>query len=193
MEKKLLVNTDNITLIKSDGWDSITSCDFGGKNVTFSGQDNYRHPFRNNTTITSITNCNITNNDGYLMFFGCSNLETFNCDLSNCTRGEAMFSTCYKLSSFTSNLSSIVKGTSMFWGCSFTSFTSDFRSLEQCNMFQDCSQLANVEIIVKATHSGWTQSDFSIPSTAPCNAYRYVDEIGDGLVKITFTSEERTS
>jgi hypothetical protein len=51
------------------------------------------------------------------MFQSCSNLTSFNGDLSSLTHGFGMFDSCSKLTSFTSNLSKLTNGYKMFSGC----------------------------------------------------------------------------
>ena len=86
----------------------------------------------------------ITENSGYdSIFRDCSNLISFNSDLSSLTTGALMFNNCHYLTSFTSDLSSLTDGYSMFTGCwSLTSFTSVLSSLTSgWNMFSGCSNL----------------------------------------------------
>ena len=54
---------------------------------------------------------------GSNMFYGCSNLTSFNSDLSSMTTGSYMFGSCTNLSSFNSDLSSMTTGSNMFNGC----------------------------------------------------------------------------
>lgn len=42
------------------------------------------------------------------MFYGCSNLTSFDIDLSSLTNGDLMFSHCSALTSFDSDLSSLI-------------------------------------------------------------------------------------
>ena len=51
------------------------------------------------------------------MFYGCSNLESFNADLSSLTDGSYMFYGCSNLTSFTSDLSNLTNGKDMFYSC----------------------------------------------------------------------------
>lgn len=51
------------------------------------------------------------------MFYDCSNLTTFNSNLSSLTNGNSMFYYCSKLKSFTSDLSSLTNGYCMFRNC----------------------------------------------------------------------------
>jgi hypothetical protein len=55
--------------------------------------------------------------NGTEMFNGCSNLTTFNADLSSLTDGARMFYDCDSLKTFNSDLSSLTEGDNMFWGC----------------------------------------------------------------------------
>ena len=80
-------------------------------------------------------------NDGYVdyiesrtsMFYNCSNLTTFNSDLSSLTIGQMMFKYCFNLTTFTSDMSSLIDGYGMFHGCTnLTSFISDLSSLTDC-------------------------------------------------------------
>ena len=51
------------------------------------------------------------------MFSGCTNLTSFNGDLSSLTNGTNMFSGCTNLTSFNGDLSSLTNGSGMFSGC----------------------------------------------------------------------------
>ena len=51
------------------------------------------------------------------MFYWCTNLTTFNADLSSLTDGSEMFYDCSNLTSFSSDLSSLTNGRNMFSGC----------------------------------------------------------------------------
>lgn len=55
--------------------------------------------------------------NGFNMFNGCTNLTSFDADLSNLTRGSQMFESCYNLTSFKSDLSSLTSGHNMFYQC----------------------------------------------------------------------------
>lgn len=362
MEKKFDINTDNVVVKKGTGWSDVTAINFGGANVIFSGVNGNTSPFSGNTTITSVTNGNITRTncnylfykdrslvefncnlkdttEGRSMFNSCSSLTTFNSTLDNLqngrvmfgycyaltkfnidmprlTNGEYMFTTCSSLTQFNSSLPSLISGDSMFEGCkALTSFTTDMPSLlsgnymfsgcssllnvdfradnakiasrmfEMCTslqhleidlpaennginclcngcgklesarisipsvvdkiyipfngcsnltdlylyapnaksfyrlgsgercIFENCGKLSNVYIdmrsitnisytftgnntslsnvtlIVNESQSGTVQSDYSIPSTAPCQAHRYVDVLGDGTVRLVFTNK----
>ena len=84
------------------------------------------------------------------MFASCTNLTSFNSDLSSLTNGYMMFSSCTNLTTFNSDLSSLTEGYSMFYGCSaLTSFTSDLSSLTYgYDMFSGCKlDTASVECI----------------------------------------------
>ena len=47
-------------------------------------------------------------------------------------------------------------------------------------------------MVVPSSLSGLTQTDFDIPSTAPSSSYRYVDDLGDNLVRLVFTNTQRS-
>ena len=78
--------------------------------------------------------------NGSLMFAFCSQLTSFNNDLSNLTNGGYMFAFCSSLTTFSSDLSSLVDGYSMFTNCNLTTFTSDLSSLtDGFSMFGGCN------------------------------------------------------
>ena len=90
--------------------------------------------------------------DGEYMFYFCSNLTSFNSDLSSLTNGYSMFYKCSNLTSFSSDsigspvkLSSLTNGNSMFSYCSnLTSFTSDLSSMTNGSwMFNSCTNLTS--------------------------------------------------
>lgn len=83
------------------------------------------------------------NEEGESMFKKCSNLTSFNADLSSLTNGNTMFWSCSNLESFNSNLSNLTTGNSMFWGCrNLTSFSSKLSNLMSgASMFAGCSNL----------------------------------------------------
>lgn len=250
MEREINIKTDKVTVAKGSNshWNNITSIDFGGAEVEFSEQSSTLQPFKGNTTITSITNATITNDNLYDMFNGCSNLTTLNadflattgghfytdqkwggafvdcsklesiddCNFENIVDGGVMFLRCNALTNVTLNLPNatdvnhllgycsqlqnvklnIPKATNLrnlFISCSqLKTISADIRSLvSSSGICKNCSSLEHVELIAKSTNSGWTQSDFSIPSTAPCNTYRYVHKFDyyGTLMKLIFTNE----
>ena len=85
------------------------------------------------------------------MFYYCTNLESFNSDLSSLTNGEYMFNYCYNLTAFSAdssgspvNLSSLTNGSFMFYSCMLESFNSDLSSLTNGpGMFCYCSKLTS--------------------------------------------------
>ena len=83
--------------------------------------------------------------DGEYMFYFCSNLTSFNSDLSSLTNGYSMFYKCSNLTSFASGLSSLTNGYKMFNSCTnLTSFSSDLSSLTNgYSMFYKCSNLTS--------------------------------------------------
>ena len=83
--------------------------------------------------------------DGSRMFEGCSNLASFNSDLSSLANSNYMFQNCSNLTSFSSDLSSLTDGTYMFGSCSnLTSFSSDLSSLTNgSNMFYGCKNITS--------------------------------------------------
>lgn len=60
------------------------------------------------------------------------------------------------------------------------------------NPLSNCPSLQHAELVTKSANSGWTMEDVSY-GTTPILPYRYVDDLGDGLVRLTFTSTERPS
>jgi hypothetical protein len=70
----------------------------------------------------------------------CSNLTSFDSDLTSLENGERMFNGCDKLTTFSSALPSLIDGYQMFNGCyKLTTFTSDLPSLMNgAYMFQSC-------------------------------------------------------
>ena len=86
----------------------------------------------------------ITENSGYdSIFRDCSNLISFNSDMSSLTTASLMFNNCSNLTSFKSDLSSLTHGSNMFWGCyNLTTFASDLSSLvDGSGMFYYCIDL----------------------------------------------------
>ena len=86
---------------------------------------------------------NLTNS--YKMFYDCDNLTSFSSDLPSLTSGNMMFAFCDNLSIFTSDLSNLTKGEWMFFGCAnLTAFNSDLSSLiSGIQMFYDCTNLTS--------------------------------------------------
>lgn len=130
------------------------------------------------------------------MFYGCSSLTSFNIDMPEASSCRYMFCNCSNLQSFRSKTPKLSTPIGMFQGCkNLTSVYIDVLNIHYADyiysMFYSCSNLAYAEIVVKAANSGWTQADFSIPSEAPCQLYKYVDDLGDGTVRLVFTNEER--
>ena len=93
--------------------------------------------------------------DGHRMFRLCSNLTTFNSDLSSLIDGDIMFYQT-NLSEFTTDLSSLTNGWSMFFGCSnLESFTSNLSSLTNgYNMFAGCSNLSEFTVDLSSLQNG---------------------------------------
>lgn len=185
-----------MTVDKVSNWDKVTSIDFGGAKVNFQGNDTVTHPFSGNTAVTSITNVNITNTCDNL-FSNSSNLQLFEGSISN-EFSRYLFSNCISLKSFKGNCPNVGYAESMFQNCSALTYVNfgkfyNHKSIGSHlgNMFGGCNNLQHVEMIVPSNKSGATQSWFSIPTDAPCQAYKYIDNLGDGTVKITFTDKER--
>ena len=90
------------------------------------------------------------------MFYGCSQLTTFNSDLLSLTDGDSMFYSCTNLTSFSSDLSSMTSGSNMFYGCSqLTTFTSDLPSLTYgVYMFSSCSALTSFNTDLSSMTAG---------------------------------------
>ena len=121
--------------------------------------------------------------DGYDMFYECSNLTTFISDLSSLTNGYCMFQRCSNLTTFTSNLSSLNNGYCMFQRCSnLTTFISDLSSLNNgSGMFYDCkldtSSVKNIAETIKNVNDlendeygceeVWKYIDIGIGNTTP--------------------------
>lgn len=206
----------SVTVVASENWSGVTSIDFGGADVLFSGQTYSVHPFSGNTNLVSISNCNITNSDCTFMFGGCSSLSSLSgvefpnltigmdmfigCNLSAVTfgldtlvDGEGMFANS-ALKGFSTSISACTKTSDMFYRCySLQTFSADCQSIVNYqNMFNYCSALTEVQMVVPYSLSGLTQTDFNIPSTAPSSAYRYVDDLGDNLVRLVFTNTQRS-
>lgn len=77
--------------------------------------------------------------DGFEMFYICSNLKSFSSDLSSLKSGDYMFKWCSNLTSFNGDLSSLTDGNSMFSDCHLMSFSSDLSSLTNAyGMFASC-------------------------------------------------------
>ena len=83
--------------------------------------------------------------DGEIMFYGCSDISSFDSDLSSLTNGNRMFYDCTNLSSFISDMISLINAYGMFYNCTnLTSFTSDLISLTYSpNMFYNCTELSS--------------------------------------------------
>lgn len=60
------------------------------------------------------------------------------------------------------------------------------------NPLNNCPALQHAEITTKSANSGWTIEDLAY-GTTPLLQYKYVDDLGDGLVRLTFTAQERPS
>ena len=93
---------------------------------------------------------------GVRMFDHCTNLTSFNYDLSSLTGGNYMFSNCSNLTSFNGDLSSLTSGYYMFEYCrSLTSFNNDMSSVTDCgNMFYYCSNLTSFNGDLRSLTSG---------------------------------------
>ena len=94
--------------------------------------------------------------DGSNMFYGCSNLTTFDSDLSSLTDGDQMFYDCSNLITFTTDLSSLTHGHDMFLYCSkLTTFTADLSSLTTgSDMFYCCSKLTTFDSNLSSLTAG---------------------------------------
>lgn len=208
METKIDV-LDNIVLKNTNkGLSAVTSIDFGGANVEFSGS------FGFGSVITSITNGVITNTDCDSMFENCSGLTSWNVDLPNITNGRKMFSGC-SLTSWNVELQNLTNGFEMFVKCSLSSWATDLPNLTDggmmfascsslisfsanCSaltsydgMFNGCSNITNVQMIVPNALSGKSFTDFTWWSKSL--PYKYVDTIDENTVRLVFTATERTS
>lgn len=218
----------NVTVVASENWSGVTSIDFGGADVLFSGQTSTVHPFSGNTSISSITNCNLTNSNCKAIFLGCSALTEFSCGLGTTTDMQSAFTQCSSLEIVDLEIPNLtVNSAYIFKDCSsLKSSTLTFPKLVRFGdgIFQNCENLETVSVeasrfsgnspsqifpatplfngtmssfryaewILPKRFSGLTQSSFSIPSTAPLTAYRYVDDLGGGLIKLVFTDTPRT-
>ena len=144
-----------------NNWKSVSSIDFGGTNVTFSGT---MANWSANTNISAVTNGSILNTDGRSLFKSDTALTTFDCELPNLTQGgdsseNGMFEFASKLTSFTpTQMPKLVDSTRMFQGCSgLISFTTDCPSLlTATSMFYSCGNLKDVSANFSALTSGQT-------------------------------------
>jgi len=227
MIKDIQVFTDNVTVVNNGNWSGVTSIDFDGADVWFSGQTSTVHPFSGNTNLVSITNCNLTNSNCKAIFLGCSALTEFSCGLGTTTDMQSAFTQSnlqivdLEIPNLSANSAYIFKDCSSLWSSKLT-----LPKLVRFGdgIFRNCENLVTVSVeaprfsgnsssqifpatplfngtmssfryaewILPKRFSGLTQTDFSIPSTAPLNAYRYVDDLGGGLVKLVFTDTPRT-
>lgn len=99
-----------------------------------------------------------------------------------------------RVKSIDAQLSAVTSAQNMCDGCSaLTSIQADLRSLTAISsfMFRGCDALKNVGLIVNNSLSAHSASFWSIPSGAPCNAHKYVDDLGDGTVRLTYTDTAR--
>ena len=97
----------------------------------------------------------LTNGRG--MFYNCSNLTSFNSDLSSLWDGSQMFVYCSQLTTFNSDLSSLTDGAGMFYWCTnLTSFNADLSSLTNGNrMFGNCKlNASSVKNIIDTINTG---------------------------------------
>jgi len=217
----------SVTVVASENWSGVTSIDFGGADVLFSGQTSTVHPFSGNTSIVSIANGNLTNSNCKAIFRGCSALTEFSCGLGTTTDMQSaftqsnlkivdleipnlsansayIFKDCPSLESATLTLPKLVRfGDGIFRNCENLKTVSveapRFSGNSSQQIFPNTplfngtmSSFRYAEWVLPKRFSGLTQSSFSIPSTAPLNAYRYVDDLGGGLVKLVFTDTPRT-
>lgn len=223
MIKDIQVFTDNVTVVNNGNWSGVTQIDFDGADVWFSGQTSTVHPFSGNTSISSITNCNLTNSNCKAIFLGCSALTEFSCGLGTTTDMQSAFTQCSSLEVADLEIPNLSANSAyIFKDCSsLESATLTLPKLVRFGdgIFQNCENLETVSVeaprfsgnssqqifpntpifngtmssfryaewVIPKRFSGLTQSSFSIPSTAPLTAYRYVDDLGGGLVKLVFT------
>ena len=106
------------------------------------------------------------------MFNNCSNLTTFDSDLSSLINGHSMFLYCYNLTTFIADLGSLTDGGSMFYNCqNLTNFTSNLSSLtDGAYMFSGCrlntASIKNIAETIK-TVTGRPPIHIGIDNTTP--------------------------
>lgn len=118
------------------------------------------------TTIADVTFPNATYASN--LFSGNSGLVEVKVDMAKLTTSFQMFTRCTNLKKAIVNIPSV------------TNFTSTF---------QYCSALTYAELIVSASQSALTQSQCSMPTSAPASKFRTVQVVDDNLVKIIFSEQ----
>ena len=105
-----------------------------------------------NESLADLEDSNPSNRWNGGMFIKCTNLTTFNSDLSSLTNGNSMFGDCTNLTTFNADLSSLTDSTDMFCYCSkLESITSDLSSLTNSfNMFADCTSLTTFNVVLSS-------------------------------------------
>ncbi|MBO5827278.1 MAG: leucine-rich repeat protein [Paludibacteraceae bacterium] len=130
---------------------------------------------------------------GNFLFHECSNLTTFNADLSSLTSALGMFSGS-NLQSFTSNLDSLVNGEIMFSGCSnLSDFKIDLSSLENgYGMFEGCSlntnSLRHISSTIKNVNGIITSTSFGGTTGKPILTLGISNEVPSEEEKELFTN-----
>lgn len=146
-----------------------------------------------------------TTTDMQSAFTQCSSLEIVDLEIPNLTANSAyIFKDCSSLKSSTLTLPKLVRfGDGIFQNCENLETVSveapRFSGNSSQQIFPNTplfngtmASFRYAEWIIPSRFSSLTQSSFSIPSTAPLNAYRYVDDLEGGLVKLVFTDTPRT-
>lgn len=153
--------------------------------------------------------CVFTGDNIRSAFIHCDNLANLSISAPNATNISYAFQHCKSLTSFDNTFPKADNCRGLMEHCTGLTKASidvpmatntqlilnDCKGLTECyiNMpnvsslsgeLSGCTSLANVEMIVGSTHSGWVQSDFAIPSAAPCNAYKYVDLIEEPYIQV---------
>lgn len=128
----------------SSAWNtSITKVE---DNKAYTGEDDGYGGYSNLSNLALCANVQTNKiKDGNRMFYICTNLKSFNSDLSSLTNGSEMFRYCDKLISFSSDLPSLTDGYYMFNYCfNLASFNSDLPSLTDGDyMFYNCTNLTS--------------------------------------------------
>ncbi len=113
--------------------------------VGFEVVTNASYMFSGCTNLTSFdSNMSNVTNASY-MFYGCTNLTSFDSDMSKVTGARWMFDGCTNLASFDSDMPSVTNASYMFRGCTnLTSFDSDMSNVTSASyMFMGCNKLQN--------------------------------------------------
>ncbi len=113
--------------------------------VGFESVTNTSYMFYGCTNLTSFDSGMSDVTNASYMFYGCTNLTSFDSDMSSVADASGVFYGCTNLTSFNSDISNVTSASYMFRGCTnLTSFNSDISNVTYTSyMFDGCNKLQN--------------------------------------------------